>query len=444
MVCPNCHEELKENTKICTKCGYHLTGASTAGKTSGAVCKKCGAVLKPGAKFCVKCGKQLGNISRRRGGGLSLRRGLCVAGGLLVLLGIGTAGFFVWKNVSDRNAADGPANAVYADNTVSDGEMLSEEADQSDVQTDEERDIPNADTLFADTDAQVETVKSHMDEDAEIINVMDGFQSAVDAYVTAAKEAGNAGLASGRVEDTYDLYVETVNRHKDMMSASTLSGAIYAQVMMELDAAAEFGEELAGKGYGVDWSRIEMARNEFDRYYREQIINTFDEFTTRDMWSRTEAWNLMKDTADNMFDPTELDSPIRLRYAYALAWWTQKQIETELASGVITEKGAAIKIAGLIEMMDYNPMMVDYYIRYMAAAGEDCSSVAAAYDDIVRHIKDTQGIEIGKDIDLAHFWYFNNVSDPSVGVLDGSVNGVTQENREWIRRRMEYVEFVRN
>ena len=131
-------------------------------------------------------------------------------------------------------------------------------------------------------------------------------------------------------------------------------------------------------------------------------------------------------------------NPLRLRYAYALSWWIQRQVETELANGTITGKGAAIKIAELIEAMDYNPMMINYYITYMNEAGEDCSQVSEAYNEIVQHIADTQGIWIGTDIPLDHFWYFNDFGEYSVD----DVNGVTPENRQWIRDRMGSVVFV--
>lgn len=249
-------------------------------------------------------------------------------------------------------------------------------------------------------------------------------------------------IASSRVNDTYKTYINAVERHKDMMSTSELSGVVYAQIMSELDAATELGNELIQKGYKIDISALKTEQEAFDKSYREQMIDAFDEFTTRDAWSRTEAWNLMRDTEGNMFDFSDLDNPLRLRYCYALAWWTQKQIETELDSGTITQKGAAIKVAGLIEAMDYNPMMIDYYIQYMSSASEDCDAVVAAYDDIVERIKDTQGLELGRDISLDHFWYYNDISAPADGVQNGSINGVTSENREWIRSRMEAVEFI--
>lgn len=472
MICPNCKNEIKANAKFCNKCGFNLAEATVEEvkeQPSVSVCTKCGAELKPGAKFCTKCGTSTEAVpkpqvpkakpasaekqkqksapkaeakvakteKKEKGNGLIV---LLIV--LIVLIAIaGIVGVLMWKEIipiptfSSKNT-----ETTVGETDLDTASEISIETDSETAVEESESDI-DVDELFAETDALVETAKDQMGEAAEIINAMDNLSSAVNEYVAKAEEAGNTALAADRVADAFDAYIEAVEKHKDMMNASTLSGAVYAQVMSELDAVAELGDELVEKGYEIDLSSIEQSRDEFDRSYRERIINTFDEFTTRDAWSRTEAWNLMKDT-DSMYDSSDLDDAIRLRYVYALAWWTQKQIETELASGTITQKGAAIKIAGLIEAMDYNPMMINYYIQYMDTAGEDCSSVVTAYNEIVAHIKDTQGIEIGTDIDLAHFWYFNDVSEPADGVQDGTTNGVTQENREWIRSRMQYAGFV--
>lgn len=344
------------------------------------------------------------------------------------------AGILMWKHSASKSPE------TTDDMEVSEAEETTEEKKMPKEKKTPEIDI-DVDDLFADIDAVVEEAKGKMDEDAEIVNVMDSLSSAVNDYIAKAEEAGDIRIAEDRAVDTYKVYIEAVEKHKEMMAASTLSGAIYAQVISELDAAFELGDALADNGYAIDLSELETSRSTFDSSYRQRIIDTFDEFTTRDTWSRTESWNLMKDT-DSMFESSDLDDPIRLRYAYALAWWTQKQIETELMQGTITEKGAAVKIAGLLDVMDYNPMMLSYYIEYMKLAGESCFSVESAYNGIVERIRDTQGITLGNDIDLKHFWYFNDISDPSEGVKDGSVNGTTQENREWIRNRMEYVEFA--
>lgn len=271
---------------------------------------------------------------------------------------------------------------------------------------------------------------------------MDGINNlseAIHQFAKEAEEAGDACLASKRIEDAYDIYSSSVLKHKEFLEEQALSGAIYSQILLELNEAISLGNELEEKGYVVHMSLLKDSRSDFETAYADKIIAAFDEFTSRDTWSRTEAWNLMSATVDNMFDSSDLDNPIKLRYAYALSWWTQKQIETELNNGTITSKGAAIKIANMIDIMDYNPMMINYYIAYMNAAGEDCTEVLNAYNEIVEHIAQSQGLRIGTDIDLAHFWYFNDFINHPVD----DVNGVTQENRQWIRGRMGYVTFLK-
>lgn len=475
MICAKCGAQMKSGVKFCTKCGTAVNVVIPTAETNSSVpaCENCGTELKEGTKFCIKCGtpvkkefvsqvietsavtEELERPVSKKVQGTNKRTEKKKAGAgtivvivLIMLISIaGTIGILMWQSVIPMPALIAEKMDQLSEELFSEEEAetnsQTESREEENTQTNTETAKPDLDTdaLFAETDALVETAKSQMDTDAEIINVMDDLSSAVRTYVSKAEEAGDADAASDRVQDAYETYIKTVIRHKNMMNASTLSGAVYAQIMSELDTAVALGEEMAQKGYLTDTFDLEIERKVFDESYRERLVNTFDEFTTRDVWSRTEAWNLMRDTADNMFDSSDLDNPIRLRYCYALAWWTQKQIETELASGTITQKGAAIKIADLIEAMDYNPMMIDYYIQYMSAAGEDCQAVVSAYDEIVEQLVETQGTELGRDIDLAHFWYFNDITAPAAGVKDGSVNGVTPENREWVRSRMKSVIF---
>jgi hypothetical protein len=297
----------------------------------------------------------------------------------------------------------------------------------------------NPDELFAELDEQLAESKRLAVVDAELVNAMETLDDVIRQLVRKADEAGDLGLATDRVVDAYSVYVSAVYNHKDMLDGLALSGAIYRQIMLELDEAVLLGNSLIENGYDVEISSLLADQEVFKTAYTDRIISSFDEFTERPMWSRTEAWNLMSDTADNMFESSDLDNPVRLRYAYALSWWVQKQIETELNNGTITAKGAAIKIANMIETMDYSPMMIQAYITFMSEAGEDCTEVSNAYNEIVEHLHQTQGIRIGKDIDLAHFWYFNDFITHSVD----DMNGVTQENRQWIRGRMGYVTFVK-
>ena len=321
-------------------------------------------------------------------------------------------------------------------------EETTDEEESTEATTEAETSTVDVDELFAETDTLAETGKGQIAVDAEIVDGMNNLNAAIQEYASKAEEAGDISLAFDRINDAYVAYITAIVRHKDMLSASTLSGAIYKQILIEMDDAAALGDDLAAKGYEVDYSSLTSAKDEFIKSYTDKVVSAFDEFTKGQMWSRTECWNLMSETADNMFDTTDLDNPLRLRYAYALSWWIQKQIETELQNGTITAKGAAIKIGGMIQTMDYNPMMIDYYVNYMNEAGEDCTEVSQAYDDIVNQLSQTQGFVLGQDIPLDHFWYFNDFGEYAGDVEDGTTNGVTPENRQWIRDRMANVEFV--
>jgi hypothetical protein len=262
----------------------------------------------------------------------------------------------------------------------------------------------------------------------------------MDQYLETSSEVGYNSVIEKHINDAYDAYVEGASRRADFMSTQTLSGSIYSQIISEMDDVIGYADTISSAGYSVDTTEITEIKNNFDSDYRKKIIETFNEFSTRDAWSRTESWNLMSET-DSMFESDDLNNPIKLRYAFALAYWTQKQIETDLASGTITEKGAATKIGNVIEATDYNLMLIYEYINYMKASGEDCSGVESAYNDVINQIYSTQGILIGDDVDVYHFWYFNNFDEYSSSVADGSVNGVTDENREFIRDRFSQVQF---
>lgn len=318
-------------------------------------------------------------------------------------------------------------------------ENSSEDETSSEEDTDAETSVNiSVDTteLFAEADALLEEGKNQVGSDAEALNGLENLRNAMYQFAEKAEKAGDASIASDKIAQAYSAYISGVIRHKDLMNGQALSGSIYNQIMSEINEALALADEFKQKGYTLDVSVLTNTRDEFDASYKNRIITAFDDFTTRTTWSRTEAWNLMADTS-GMFDVSDLDNPIRLRYAYALSWWVQKQIETELASGTITAKGAAIKIANMIDTLDYNPMMIDYYIKYMQEAGVDCSEVVTAYNEMIDHINQTQGIKIGTDIPLDHFWYFNDFGTYSVD----DTNGVTTENRQWIRDRMKNITF---
>ena len=494
MKCPKCQNEINGNARFCTKCGCNL--AEEMAKMQAAepqpkpeqpqsqgkltkTCVKCGAPVKEGTRFCTKCGtpveaaqsapapkpapapapkpapapapkptpapapkptpaptpqppiKSTQKPAKSKDDEKASPALIIVVVVLAVLvIASGIVCFLVWNGTISL-----PFGGTVTEETT-------DEEESTEATTEAETSTVDVDELFAETDTLAETGKGQIAVDAEIVDGMNNLNAAIQEYASKAEEAGDISLAVDRINDAYVAYITAIVRHKDMLSASTLSGAIYKQILIEMDDAAALGDDLAAKGYEVDYSSLTSAKDEFINAYTGKIVAAFDEFTTRPQWSRTESWNLMSETVDNMFDTSDLDNPLRLRYAYALSWWIQKQIETELQSGTITAKGAAIKIGGMIQTMDYNPMMINYYINYMNEAGEDCTEVSQAYDDIVNQLSQTQGFVLGQDIPLDHFWYFNDFGEYAGDVEDGTTNGVTPENRQWIRDRMANVEFV--
>ncbi len=406
MKCPKCHKEISDNAEICSECGERIVSFETKATPITPVIS-----LTPTPAPSI-----IENNEEKTSKGKYMVAGGAVLAALICIICIIR---LMPKETSSSNS-DMPTEleTVPISNSV-----------KNEIPTD----------LFSVPDELLETGKSQITKDTELVDGINNLAEAMHQFAKEAEEAGDVSLASERIEDAYDIYSSAVIQHKAFLEKQALSGAIYSQILLELDEAISLGNDLAEKGYAVNMSLLKDSRSDFETSYADKVITTFDEFTTRETWSRTEAWNLMSATADNMFDKSDLDNPIRLRYAYALSWWTQKQIETELSNGTITLKGAAIKIANMIDIMDYNPMMIQYYITYMNAVGEDCTEVSNAYNEIVEHIARSQGIRIGTDIGLPHFWYFNDFVNHPVD----DVNGVTQENRQWIRGRMGYVTFIK-
>ncbi len=241
--------------------------------------------------------------------------------------------------------------------------------------------------------------------------------------------------------DAFESYYDCISSQVDMLDGQPMDGGIgtrYGQMVSELEDTLEIAAKIADAGFEIETDKIEKRLDGIKEDYPEKVIEAFNEFTEREQWSRTESWELMSGTQDGgMFEEGELDDPIRLRYAYALAWYIQKENAEGVANGDKTPKAAAEYIEGLIEDTDYSPLLLREYIQYCQAAGKEYEEVQEAYDDIIQHIADTQGLNIGTDVDLEHFWYFNDFGEYSVD----DVNGVTKENREWIRNRMSSVTF---
>ncbi|MDD3369387.1 MAG: zinc ribbon domain-containing protein [Lachnospiraceae bacterium] len=253
---------------------------------------------------------------------------------------------------------------------------------------------------------------------------------ALTGYSETAKKYNKVEDISAKMESAFIAYGDGTLAHITLLESQPESAPLYQQIRYELDNALAHLDELTAQGFEIDGTAITENSDTLLSRYRGYFINDFNEFTERESWSRTEAIDLMNGAHDaGLFSDDDLDDPVRLRYVYALAWSIQKQNETDLASGSITPADAAQRIRDVLAETDYNPMLLFMCADFMDQAGEDSSAYHNAYDTIVTHLQETQGLSLGTDVDLAHFWYFNDFGETSVD----ATNGVTPENRQWIR-----------
>ena len=479
MKCPNCQKELKDEAKFCTQCGTKIVyeqqvEVETINKNEpleipeeeGTVIIKDslemseeegtmmikesletleeeGTVLLNESFEIPKqdsIGNAIGNVPKplpaqmvREQNGKKEKKGtiFIIIGiiAVVVLLLCVVLGIFVLGNKKDTNKQKVEEVEQEVNVKVNESKDIQESEAEEMTQKEIILSLEIADQMLMEAEKKVK-------RDEELLDGIELLRQAIDEYVKEATAAGDCLLVSEQVKKGCLLYEQAILRRKELLQGFELSGGVYAQIMMEMDSAIEYCTNLQNMGYPIDLTNLNMEKELFDVAYRETIIHTFDQFTLRENWSRTESWNLMSQT-DSMYATDDLDDPIRLRYAYALAWWMQKQIETELVNGTITQKGAATKIADVIEATDYNLMLINDYISFRKAAGEECQEVEVAYQEVIAHIAETQNLQIGQDLPITRLWQFNDFGQYSCD----EVNGITSDNMNWIRERFKDVSF---
>lgn len=321
------------------------------------------------------------------------------------------------------------------------GEAASEIAAETGAEEESGLTEEEIDELLSPIDELVETGKNEIEKDEELSTGIEHLGNAVEQYLENGAVINDEDIMEDKLTDAYEAYCTGILKQVDMLDGQPMDGGVggrYGQMISEIEDALEVAAKAADAGFELDTEDVQSRLDSVKRNYPEKLILTFNEFTKREQWSRTESWELMSGTFDGgMFEEEDLDNPVRLRYAYALAWFIQKENSEGVANGDKTPKAAAEYIAGLIQDTDYSLLLLREYVEYCKTAGKEYEQVQSAYDDIVEHIATTQGLKIGVDVDLEHFWYFNDFGEYSVD----DVNGVTKENREWIRNRMSGVTF---
>lgn len=297
-------------------------------------------------------------------------------------------------------------------------------------------------TLLDEADEKLANAKTAYDEENYSEGALPQSREALQDYLQITEDSKAQGELVDRVDDAYALYQAVIMRVSEgIMDQGPIPGG-YEQISDYLKEAMDMANTLYENGYVVDNSEVSNLQDTLVNTYKEMYIQAINNITTYDHWSRDEAWNIAEQAYNVgnengtpvLFSLDDLDDPLRLRYEYCLAMVTRKRCETGLADGSMSYADAVQTLASILEETDYNPLLLQDMVNYGQQAGMNVENYRYAYEMILDIIQREEGITIGGDVDLDHFWYFNDLDgDSSYRVGD---YGTTSYVRSWIRNNI--------
>ena len=424
--------------------------AATASAVTAAAQAQLGRTVRPAQTSAAAATAAVSAPEKKRSSkGIIIVAVLAIAALIVaILLALKSMGVFSGRDSSAYSAPE-PQTAVSDTDTPPEDEPGTEE-------TDPEPEVdPEAEAARL---KEIEDIKNSIEEavaagDASE-EISDDYPRAFEGFINLATGYGLAEEISDEASGIFDRYMNQVNNSIALLDGQKVSSGLYIQSRVYLDRALQYANELTDAGITIDRTALDAESAELVERYRDKYIAAINEISSRENWSRDEAWQLADDAAsikdENgstvLFDEADSDDPLRLRYIYCLAWVTRKNIEKGLADGTMDASGALDEIDRVLPMTDMNPMLLYDAVQYCGKAGVDPASYSAAFDQIKEVLAENEGISLildhakAKDnkVDLNHFWYFNDISegaDTAYQVSD--FNGTSAETRAWIRENVK-------
>lgn len=250
-------------------------------------------------------------------------------------------------------------------------------------------------------------------------------ESAMEGYQGIAEQYGYPQNVQKCIDGVGEIYQDGILLRISMLQLQPVSSDIYAEIVDELNKAIDFLQDDAGK--------LETKREEISEWYKEQYCLAFNQFTQRDNWSRSEAWELMSDAYEaGLIETEDLDDPLRLRYCYAYAYYIEKWLENNNASAF----EASEIIYSNLEITDFNLMMMELWIdcEYQQGNSMRAGMIETCFNEIWAIIWENEGEQTG-NVSTDRLWEFNDFEHYTDGILDGEWNGLSKETKEQIRGR---------
>ena len=500
--CPNCGAALKPNAKFCSKCGITLSPsapkpsapvpapapipqpvpvppqpvpvppqpAPVPPQPKGIFCKNCGTPLSANAKFCPKCGytpdgkkpkkaseKPPKNKDKNKDKKKKSKAPLIIVIILVILLLLG-GGFFALSKagllpdlpklkIGDTSKKDDKKDGE-TDANGEDGEDGENSEGGADGDSDDADAAAELEEKLAPIAEQVTAGKDKMSSN-DYAGASTDLSEALKAYAALAEECEEEDVTdtiSPLADTAFGLYAQSILKQVEGWESQPPTAPLHKQIEITLEDASAFAAELQAAGLAVSTDALDENFAAFPGRYKEKYIKAFNDLVAEEQWSRTTAWMYMQDAASvGLVDKSNLDDPLTLRYAYALAWSTQKEVSEGRADESLTDEEAIDAILVVIENADYNPVLMRELALCYDSVGDSSryKTVQDACVDVRNYLANNEDIYInpadllvpGKTskasstIDLKDYWYFNDFGDYS----PSSTNGLSPAGRTYVR-----------
>ena len=287
------------------------------------------------------------NSTNQKKTNVGLIIGIVVAAVMLVAVVI--VGALVLPNVLSGNELPSKATQTIEEQKKDEKEEEKTEA----IEPQEETELSEKDLL------RIELIDEQAAEDASYTNQKD----VLEQYYAFAADYNAVKEVSEQVEECFGKYQTGIIEHVNMLDAQDVFPAMYIQMRSEIDTVIELAERFEEVGIELNYEETESRYSVLQVDYKQRLVDNFDSkaietINNNGVISRSVLWAAMENADQTgLFDNTNPEDPLRLRYVAALTFHT----DSELA-GVDPALDTS-KIYEVLEATDYSPLLL-YYLSY--------------------------------------------------------------------------------
>lgn len=253
----------------------------------------------------------------------------------------------------DILSKDAPSGKAEQSGTEQKKEETEEEAAGETTEAQENTELSDKDLV------RIELIDEQAEQDVSYTNQKD----VLEQYYVFAADYHAIDEVSEQVEECFEKYQTGILEHVAMLEEQDVFPAMYIQMSSEIDAVTELSERFAAVGIELDAEETESKYSALQTDYKQRLIDNFDSkakesIDSNGVISRSVLWAAMENADQTgLFDDSDPEDPLRLRYAAALTLHTDNEL-----TGIDADADTA-KIYEVLEAADYSPLLL-YYLSY--------------------------------------------------------------------------------